>query len=210
MWICSAFLFLLIVGDGQQLGMCVLGAPATPSALRYTDAESPSHSICNELLTTQWDTWIAPNPLPHAPGAGILPREAASSNKQSPPSHTARLPAPLCLPLGEASSSQALTHAHMREQDVHHGPAPGPQLRPQRPAGAVLPVSSSQSPASLPAPGTQATCNCSVFLPAQKHFPGWTSSWRWLLEAVLPPMSMACPTSPQTVGSLVPGVQVPS
>lgn len=168
--------------------------PATPSAIRHTDTKrqtlsspyKPIRSICIEPLTTRWETWLAPYPLPCAARAGILPREAVSSNKQSPPS--AHSPAPLCLPLGEASSSRALTHAHMYEQDVHHGPAPGHQLAPRCPAGAALPLSGSQSAASHPKPypalGNEARCNSSIFPPAQKDNPGWTISWLWLLKAV--------------------------
>lgn len=102
----------------------------------------------------------------------------------------------------------------MREQDVHHGPAPGHQLGPRRPAGAALPASSSQRPASdpepYPAPGTEARCDSSIFPPAQKDVPGWTVSWLWLLKAVLSPASMACLMSLQEGGSLMAGVQVPS
>lgn len=194
--------------------------PAPPSALRHTDAKrqvlgclyKPIHRICIEPLTTRWEIWLAPNPLPCTARVGILRREAAGSNKQSPPS--AQSPAPLCLPLGEASSSRALTHAHMHEQDVHHGPAPGHQLAPRRSAGAALPLSGSQSPAShhkpYPALGNEDRCNSSIMPSAQKDVPGWTMSWLWLLKAVLSPASMACPVGLQEGGSLTTGVQVPS
>lgn len=71
---------------------------------------------------------------------------------------------------------------------MHHGPVPGQQLSPRRPAeqpclcpaAKMLPVTQSHAQC-----WGQAACHCRIFSPAHLVIPGWTISCHWLILAVL-------------------------